>query len=63
MLRDHQDQFKVVHPQRSVVQLVRIHEEDDVLDCVLDEVRIVNCSAIQSQQELESNPEHTSKFE
>ena len=38
MLRDHQHEREVVHPQGGVEQPIRIDEEDDVLDGVFDKL-------------------------
>lgn len=41
VLGDHQNQRKVVHPKGDVEECIRVNEEDDVLDCIFDEIRVV----------------------
>ena len=43
MLSDHEDEGKVVHSERKVEQLVRVTEEDDVLDSVLGSLGVFRC--------------------
>lgn len=46
VLSHHEDQLEVVHAEGDVVERVDIREEDDVLDCLLDNVG-VGCLQVQ----------------
>ena len=41
ILSDHEDQLEIVHSQSYIVELVHIGKEDDVLDCILYNLRVV----------------------
>jgi hypothetical protein len=41
VLRNHQDQLEVVHPERDVIQPIHVGKEDDELDRVLDDVGVL----------------------
>lgn len=40
ILSDHEDQLEIVHSQSYIVELVHIGKEDDVLDCILYDLRV-----------------------
>lgn len=46
VLRDEEDQGEVVQAQREIKELVRIAEEDDILDRLLCPLRIASCRPI-----------------
>lgn len=41
ILSDHEDELEIVHSQSYIVELVHIGKEDDVLDCILYNLRVV----------------------
>lgn len=51
ILRDHEHQLEIVHPQRDVVQLVDVGQEDDILDGLLHDLRML---VLQMQQQAET---------
>lgn len=40
ILCDHEDQLEIVHSQSYIVELVHIGKEDDILDCILYDLRV-----------------------
>lgn len=40
MLSDHDNKRKIVHPQSGIEQSFGVDEEDNVLHCILDDIRI-----------------------
>lgn len=40
ILSDHEDQLEIVHSQSYIVELVHIGKEDDILDCILYDLRV-----------------------
>ena len=43
MLRHHENEREVVHSERGIEQSVCINEENDVLDSILDKLRVAFC--------------------
>jgi len=42
ILCDHEDELEVVHAQSNVVELIDFREKDDILDRILDDVRVIS---------------------
>ena len=38
MLSDHEDKREVVHPQSRIEQSIGVHKENNVFDCIFDQV-------------------------
>lgn len=43
VLGDQEDEREIIHPQRSIKELVRIYQENDVLDRFLNEIGVCVC--------------------